>query len=224
VQHVVYQMNYYAVLHVPSSATYEEIKNAYRKAARIYHPDKQLIQKQNRQNVATNDSSNDYNNESGRRQLQHHDDEILEDNTTSFRLIQEAWECLRDTNRRKQYDNDVYFAIQAKASRITNAIIIYPSDCIEQEYCSGISSDDDSHPCTGSNSNNEVFLLYTCRCGYIINTSELACMDSCNDDDDDTSNIDGDSNELQTSKIHIQCAGCSLRYILFVDDDVDYSN
>ncbi|MEU4830589.1 molecular chaperone DnaJ [Streptosporangium sp. NPDC023615] len=68
------EKDYYAVLGVPKSATADEIKKAYRKLARQYHPDA---------NPGSSENSA---------------------STAKFKEVSEAYDVLSDTKRRKEYD------------------------------------------------------------------------------------------------------------------------
>lgn len=70
------QSNFYEVLRVKSTATFEEIKKSYQQLILQYHPDKK--------NFEANDSS-------------------LDDNQI-FIEIDRAWKILRDSEKRKKYD------------------------------------------------------------------------------------------------------------------------
>jgi DnaJ-class molecular chaperone len=65
-------VNYYHILDVPYHATSDEIKEAYRKKVKSYHPDK----------------------ENGNAEL--------------FKSIKEAYEILRDSEKRKAYDDSFF--------------------------------------------------------------------------------------------------------------------
>lgn len=66
-------IDYYGVLGVPRSATEKEIKNAYRKLARQYHPDM-------------------------------HKGNSKQEAEEKFKLVNEAYEVLGDSEKRKRYD------------------------------------------------------------------------------------------------------------------------
>ena len=223
------KMDYYAVLKVSPLSNYEEIKAAYHKSVRIVHPDKQQqnvqiqqrrnhpgeIPKQNEYNQEENDNGieNEIRNEP-QTQNEFQQSNSTVHNTTNntveynsnnnirgitFRQIQDAWECLRDTRKRQIYDQKCF----GKNSKILNAIILTPDDCIEKEY-SGCTNDTDTDDDDG------IILLYTCRCGYIINTSELNDIED--EFDDPTTGSD-----VHKNNVHIQCPGCSLHYLLILD-------
>ena len=72
-------VNYYAVLNVPRTATHDEIRKAYYYISRRCHPDKQ------RRNLG--DNMNEY-------KLR----------TQEFALVNEAWNVLSDPYKREVYD------------------------------------------------------------------------------------------------------------------------
>lgn len=75
--------DFYAILEVTRTATFEEIRAAYRRLARAYHPD-------------TNPSA---------------------DAVSRMRQVNEAWEILRDAQKRDQYDRSTRVARPAQPAR-----------------------------------------------------------------------------------------------------------
>ena len=78
---------YYALLEVPSSASMEEIKKAYRKKAKEYHPD------MNEAKIQDNPRLKNYYNE-------------------TMAKINEAHEVLSDLDKRREYDRTLREQIQ----------------------------------------------------------------------------------------------------------------
>jgi molecular chaperone DnaJ len=74
--------NYYTLLHVSETASPEEIREAYRRLAKLYHPD-----------TSGNDTAR------------------------TFELVQEAWETLRDSGRRKAYDREMESKRRSRTER-----------------------------------------------------------------------------------------------------------
>ena len=167
--------SHYDVLQISSSATtsssgttakpptLSEITQAYHRAARRCHPDRR------------------------RRSLSHDDaDDSAADE--EFRRIQQAWECLRDAERRKAYDAARQWRHIRQRQRQNSAIRIEPTDCYEGE-CECEQCDDEydveeeEHVVT-------MELFYDCRCGHAVAMAEA----------------DPDDNNL------VECQGCSLLY------------
>jgi len=77
---------YYDILGVSKEATYSEIRNAYRKLAKEFHPDN-----------------------------------FVKNNDSLFKEIQEAWEVLKDDEKRRDYDNTVYRKEQFSSNSSSNS-------------------------------------------------------------------------------------------------------
>jgi curved DNA-binding protein CbpA len=67
---------------------------------------------------------------------------------TEFRQIQKAWECLREQDRRKAYDDNLLHQTMIRESKVHAAMPIKLSDMEEGE-------DEGGHGC----------YVYDCRCG-----------------------------------------------------------
>lgn len=204
-------MNHYSVLQVSSFASYDEIKAAYHKAARKFHPDKQpnlLKQKslscEDQQLLVTTTGGGEVPTNTYYDKNKKCFDVVntpIQDHTNYFRRIQNAWECLRNSDFRQTYDQELL--IKSNRSNYflqrMNAIILYPSDCIEEEY----------------GGTDEVILSYECRCGQKIITSEL---DLISDNDETNNPIASTENHNNGDDIMFKCHGCSLTYVLILDD------
>jgi len=141
----------------PSPPTLSEITQAYHRAARRCHPDRRR-----------------------RSSLSHQDDDDEE-----FRRIQQAWECLRDAERRKAYDAAQQWRHIRQRQRQNSAIRIAPADCYEGECeC------DDEYDVEEEEEQHVIELWYDCRCGHAVAIAEA---------DPDDQNL-------------VECQGCSLLY------------
>jgi molecular chaperone DnaJ len=78
--------DYYAILGINRNASYLEIKNAYRKQVKKYHPDRKMTYKHYRSSAKPSKTT-----------------DIDE---TMIRRINEAFEILSDHEKRKKYEND----------------------------------------------------------------------------------------------------------------------
>lgn len=164
-------ISYYKILQVPSTASAVAVKEAYHAAARKHHPDK-------RQHRSFDSCSSS-------------DDEAA---AAAFLRIQKAWECLRDPETRKLYDEALRIQKVAKNSTRRNAVPIQPHECREVEL-----------PGPGGGEFVVVELIYQCRCGNDLHTSQLPAVQ----EDDESGNL-------------VQCLGCSLVYdisSLYDEDD-----
>jgi curved DNA-binding protein CbpA len=149
-------MTFYEILQVPLTATFEEIKTSYQSKARMLHPDKQ-----NRSNKGGNASTA---------------------REESFLALQKAWECLRDPQRRKDYDLELYQTTTGKTSKSI------PVSIDEWELVQDEETD-------------ELGYMYACRCGEDIWLSQ----DNFEQDRITTSKTFVDSSL-------VPCEGCSSVY------------
>jgi curved DNA-binding protein CbpA len=121
---------------------------------------------------------------------QHHPDKRRCDDKDNdlavFLRVQTAWECLRDPETRKQYDQNLLIRNAAKNHQRRNAVPVYAHECREVEHNDG----DDGY----------YELIYQCRCGSDLCTSQLPGLDGSTDD------------ESAGSSCLVQCPGCSLVY------------
>jgi DnaJ-class molecular chaperone len=159
------RQTHYEILQVAPQSDPKDIKESYHKSALLHHPDKKRRQR------VTDDG----------------------DDSNSFKLIQVAWECLRDTERRQAYDQELWIQEKHFFSYMSSAIKLERSDCRE-EFVSNL---------------GDYTLLYTCRCGQEIDTAEVIV--DAQDESESTSNAD-----------LITCIGCSLVYdtsALWREDD-----
>jgi hypothetical protein len=182
------ELSYYEILNVPSSATSLQIKESYRTLIKQYHPDKCNRSKNDNENIMTDNATttNNY--------------KYYNTNTTKsqkrnqFIQIQLAWECLRDSQLRLQYDKELLHSLQAKQQRQQNdddehekqqkqqrnAIPIYITDCRssimgpELDYDNNNNNDTIDTSSTDTTTNDvddDIVVLdwiYQCRCGYDI--------------------------------------------------------
>jgi DnaJ-class molecular chaperone len=150
--------DYYQVLNVPRTAALEEIKEAYHRAARRHHPDKQqpkatggfATAAEDGRTDAADDADNHQNDDPPRR---------------LFLLIQEAWECLGDSMKRLEYDRIWQHQQEAMDRRIRNAIVLTSADCRWRRP-----------PEDGDDGDNEDDVFYQCRCGYNLALTRLPAL------------------------------------------------
>ncbi len=129
---------HYDSLNVPPTATYEEIKAAFHRLARMKHPDRQVSGVGNRQGEEAEPDRGD-------------DDDDDDDGSSDFRRIQAAWEVLRDASRRDEYDQGLQQRHLREGSRRSGALTIHLDD---DDVAEAIDPDTD-----------ERFYVYQCRCG-----------------------------------------------------------
>ncbi|KAG7394786.1 Diphthamide biosynthesis protein 4 [Phytophthora boehmeriae] len=135
----------YDVLGVAVDCSADDIRRAYHQAARKYHPDKRT--------AATNGSDADGSSA--------HDEQ-------QFLQVQEAYETLRNTELRQQYDAKVK---QDALNRKREEEVVVVSDTValadmQREVLEGEKDEDD-----------EVLFTHECRCGDLYEISEDQLLD-----------------------------------------------
>jgi curved DNA-binding protein CbpA len=78
--------DYYAILGIDRNASYPEIKKAYRKLVKKYHPDRKTSYRHYRSSASSS--------------------KALDDDETMIKKINAAFEILSDDEKRKKHDND----------------------------------------------------------------------------------------------------------------------
>ena len=159
--------SYYELLGVTPTATAEELKVAYHRLARQYHPDKQqsqLSQSTTNDTTATSSST-----------------------TSLFIEIQKAYECLRSESSRAVYDEGQRLLSVRKRQAHHKALLLDREDCRwervvidEQEEIDDKDSNDNSQ----EEAEMEWMLVYTCRCGSEVDVTPPA--DNDDEEEDDT--------------------------------------
>jgi curved DNA-binding protein CbpA len=172
-------LTHYQILQVSVNASASAIKDAYHAAARIYHPDKQK-QRQPQDSPAS---------------------ALLTSAPQKFLAIQKAWECLRDTERRRLYDQSLALQATKVQRHRLNAALVHPDDCRKVVI--------HSDSCSPSVDSFSLELVFQCQCGHDVHPSQLPDIS----DDDECQDL-------------VQCPGCSLVYnvsLLYNDvmDDED---
>lgn len=119
-------------------------------------------------NVPSNSSPDTIKDAFHRLARQTHPDRSAAD-ATNFRRVQEAWECLRDPERRKSYDSGLQMNRRKVSSKRSAAIPIEASECHEVHF---VVDDDDE---------GEAALAYACRCGEEIDIAEVSGTEDLDD-------------------------------------------
>jgi curved DNA-binding protein CbpA len=181
--------SHYDVLRVPATATAAAIKQAYHAAARQHHPDSKK-----RGFGCEDDDDSDHKDHDA-------DDDDNDDDDARFRRVHAAWECLRDPETRRLYNQERSVQQAVRSSRRRNAVPICANEC-RREPITEQQDDDVDDDCYE--------LVYQCRCGSDLHTSQLPALQDGTDNNDESS-------------ILIQCPGCSLVYDIssLYDDEGD---
>lgn len=89
-----------------------------------------------------------------------------------FLALQAAWECLRDSEKRRVYNEALYLTESHSRSRAANAILMDPNDCTTPETVLDDETDQLIRVC-----------FFTCRCGeqldIVINDEEEDSVVDC---------------------------------------------
>ena len=213
--------SHYQVLGVPSSATYNEIKSAYHRLARKYHPDKQQQQqKQGKEDIlddatsscrdstslstmsspppkstSTQPPPNIDNNVAGSTNTTNSDSKDDVGGTEFFEQIQIAWECLRNDESRSLYDQTLHHNLLLEQRQEQAAISLQLFKDMEEAI------DEET---------GEIAHVYQCRCGDEVQVYE-SDWDNNNKAVDNEHVNDPSSSSILTD-ILIECPGCCFVY------------
>lgn len=180
--------NYYEILKATSSASFNELKANYKQLILQCHPDKlhqQLEMDVN--NLQMNAKTDDTNN-------------------LEFVAITEAWNCLKDPTKRKQYDAEQLLSKFHTHNNIYAHLKL--SEMKKQpntaEYYEGAAEDEeqevDVHISKGESTKDGVskyIYTYECRCGGQYVVDESAEQYCCPANNHDTQIINSDNNGVQ---------------------------
>ena len=146
-------LNWYDILEVPSTASWETIKQSYQTKVRHLHPDKQ-------QQCRVHQDHN------------HKDDDDNE--MVAFLNVQAAWECLRDPVSKKEYDAELAKQ-QTQTSKSQPVSLATDCELIEDEDSGELSyvymcrcgeelwlSESTFQATSNSSSNNKPLVYATC--------------------------------------------------------------
>lgn len=146
---------HYDILAISPLATAAEIKSAYHEAVRDCHPDKSVRH------------------------------ESSKDSTRKFLQIQSAWECLRDTEAKRIYDERLLLCRTKLKARMGNAVKLELNDCYDSPE---LAFDEE----TG---NNVLVFTFRCRCGESLEVV-----------------MDENASSMNDRIKVIDCYSCSLTY------------
>ncbi len=126
------ESTYYDILHVAPNASLDVIKASYRLFAIQYHPDKRQHHQQQLNHTSRASLTNTPTKASCPGYSEH------------FHRLQEAWECLRDATKRKEYDEELKRRCYRSTSRRQSAITI-PLSQFEHVVVVVVDDTDQSH-------------------------------------------------------------------------------
>ena len=199
-------LNYYEILGVNEKANYIEIKNAHRRLALQYHPDKCSSITNNKNN--NNEQNNNNNNNTATNNANNKE--------YKFTMIQTAWECLSNETKRMEYDDKLNRIKERNNSNVQKAQIVKLSEMtcelcdVEEEE----EDDDDGNNCYYNDcdqtknveykgSSRQIVYGFTCRCGDTFEILE----EELNHSKHNTNEESGDDDD---NKNIFQCESCSL--------------
>ncbi|XP_062125319.1 DPH4 homolog [Drosophila sulfurigaster albostrigata] len=188
-------VNFYKLLNVPTTATFEELKRNYKQLILQCHPDKIQQQKQSEESevvtVTVNANENDPNRES---------------DNSNFNAINKAWNTLKDPIKRKLYDAEL---LQTKFQTHIN---IYATITLSDMQRVQVMDDEEEERAETNKSDKETATLsfayaYNCRCGgqYVLDDESAQQQHQVRE---------GESEHLKASEMIVECSECSLMIIV----------
>ncbi|XP_060645989.1 DPH4 homolog [Drosophila nasuta] len=189
-------VNFYELLNVPTTATFEELKRNYKQLILQCHPDKIQQQKQSEESnvgtVTVNANENDPNRES---------------DNSNFNAINKAWNTLKDPIKRKLYDAEL---LQTKFQTHIN---IYATIALSDMQRVQVMEDEEEERAETNKSDKETATLsfayaYNCRCGgqYVLDDESAQQQQQ--------QVREGESEHLKASEMIVECSECSLMIIV----------
>lgn len=150
---------HYELLSVSEDATHAEIKAAHRRKALQYHPDRFQPTSAARDDSVGNSGSKNATDLEEDQRIQ------------SFRQIQKAWECLRDEEKRREYDDSLKRIRERQKGTINKANVVKLCD-MECELCDVEEDENDIPGSITETSATQKLYSYQCRCGDVIEILE----------------------------------------------------
>lgn len=213
------EKTYYEVLGVDPESKFAAIKDAYRSLALKYHPDKFPAQHSSLQDMETTVDEDNSDNSNGLHDPDHAVSSSSDPEST-FLKIQAAWSCLRDTDRRREYDESLQHSREKESDLYSNSPIISLSEMnvetcqveIEDESDEEVSSPIEHRDSMPAETSIEEETVYTwdCRCGdqFEVFTTDIMDRSLC-----DTTK----GKKMGKDMLLMQCQSCSLSIRVHID-------
>ena len=168
-------LTHYEILNVSKNASFEEIKSSHRKLALLHHPDKQrqhktkCIQRPQHESLDRglglendpNDATN-FNSSTSSKNVEKVNEK------SEYVKIQEAWECLRDDEKRRDYDIQLSKSKEYRdKERIDSgmAVLVDLSE-MEVEVCEvELDPEEEDNDDGYTRLMEQNVYIYNCRCG-----------------------------------------------------------